>query len=300
MASEIAVHDDRFRRLVSTDSQLVKLHSGMIWAEGPVYFPLGDYLLWSDIPNNRVWQWMEGAGARLYMDKANNANGHTRDREGRLISCEHLTRRVTRTNHDGSLSIIADSFEGKRLNSPNDVVVKSDSSIWFTDPPYGILSDHEGKKAEQEQEGCFVFRCDPSDGALTIVADDFDKPNGLAFSPDEKILYVSDTGRSHDENGPHHIRAFDVIDGCRLANGRLFKEIEIGLSDGFRLDVEGNIWTSTGGGVQCFSSDGVLLGEIIMDEVVSNLTFGGPDNNRLFITATTSLYSISVDVKGAL
>jgi len=300
MASEIAVHDDRFRRLVSTDSQLVKLHSGMIWAEGPVYFPLGDYLLWSDIPNNRVWQWMDGAGARLYMDNANNANGHTRDRQGRLISCEHLTRRVTRINHDGSLSIIADSFEGKRLNSPNDVVVKSDSSIWFTDPPYGILSDHEGKKAEQEQAGCYVFRCDPSDGALTIVADDFDKPNGLAFSPDEKILYVSDTGRSHDENGPHHIRAFDVIDGCRLANGRLFKDIEIGLSDGFRLDVEGNIWTSTGGGVQCFSSDGVLLGEIIMDEVVSNLTFGGPDNNRLFITATTSLYSMSVAVKGAL
>lgn len=299
MAGELVVHDRRFLHLTLPTANLERLFTGMLWAEGPVYFPQGDYVLWSDIPNDRILQWADGLGCRTYRGASNNANGNTRDREGRLITCEHLTRRVTRTEPDGSVTVIADSHAGKKLNSPNDVMIKSDGSIWFTDPPYGIISDYEGKMADQEQEGCFVYRCDPSTGKLTVVADDFDKPNGIAFSPDETVLYVSDTGLSHDRNGPHHIRAFDVGDDGTLSKPRVFAEIENGVPDGFRLDVEGNIWTSTGGGVQCFSPRAELLGEIPIGEAVSNLTFGGPKNNRLFITATTTLYSIFVGTRGA-
>lgn len=300
MTGEVIVHDERFRFLVNPAASLMKLHSGMLWAEGPVYFPQGDYLLWSDIPNNRILQWAEGFGTRIFCYQSNNANGNTRDREGRLVTCEHLTRRVTRREHDGSITVLADSYDGKRLNSPNDVVVKSDGSIWFTDPPYGILSDYEGKKAEQEQTGCFVFRLDAASGALEVVAEDFAKPNGLAFSPDESLLYVSDTGLSHQADGPRHIRVFDVEAGHKLTKGRVFVEIEKGVSDGFRLDRVGNIWTSTGGGVQCFSAAGELLGEILIDEAVANVTFGGPKNNRLFITASSSLYAIYLAVSGAV
>jgi gluconolactonase len=300
MPGELVSHDNKFANLCVPAANLQRLCTGMLWTEGPVYFPLGDYLVWSDIPNNRMMQWIDGVGSRIFRQPSNNSNGNTRDHQGRLITCEHLTRRVTRTEHDGSMTILADSYDGKRLNSPNDVVVKSDGTIWFTDPPYGILSDFEGKKSVQEQEACYVFRFDPVTGSLDMVADDFDKPNGLAFSPDEKILYISDTGLSHTVDGPDHIRAFDVVDGKSLRNSRLFTRIEIGVSDGFRLDIEGNIWTSTGGGVQCFSPEADLLGEILIDEKVSNLTFGGPKNNRLFITATTSLYSIYVGTSGAV
>ena len=300
MSGKIVSYDPRFSHLTLPTVKLERLHTGMLWAEGPVYFPLGDYLLWSDIPNNRIMQWIEGFGCRTFRQDSNNSNGNTRDHQGRLISCEHLTRRVTRTEHDGSITVLADSFDGKRLNSPNDVVVKSDGTIWFTDPPYGILSDFEGKKSKQEQAACHVFRLDLASDSLTVVASDFDKPNGLAFSPDESILYISDTGISHTENGPHHIRAFDVKDGNSLSNSRVFTEIENGASDGFRLDVGGNIWTSTGGGVQCYSPEGTLLGEILIDEIVANLTFGGPKNNRLFITATTSLYSLYLGTNGAI
>jgi gluconolactonase len=299
MAGALLVHDKRFLHLTLSTAKLEKVHGGMLWAEGPVYFPQGDFLLWSDIPNNRMIQWINGLGHRLYRDPSNNSNGNTRDRQGRLVTCEHLTRRVTRTEADGSITVIADSHAGKRLNSPNDVVVKSDGSIWFTDPPYGILSDYEGKKAEQEQAGCFVYRCDPGSGSLEVMADDFVKPNGLAFSPDETVLYVSDTGLSHDDNGLHHIRAFDISGDKKLSKPRVFTDIENGVPDGFRLDCEGNVWTSTGGGVQCFSPKAELLGEIPIGEAVSNLTFGGPKNNRLFITATTSLYSIYVGTRGA-
>jgi gluconolactonase len=298
MTGEIVSHDQTFSYLCLPTVKLERLCSGMLWAEGPVYFPLGNYVLWSDIPNNRIMQWIDGLGSRVFRQDSNNANGNTRDHQGRLITCEHLSRRVTRTEHDGSITVLADSFDGKRLNSPNDVVVKSDGTIWFTDPPYGILSDYEGKTSKQEQKACHVFRLDTEAGTLDIVADDFDKPNGLAFSPDETILYISDTGLSHTKDGPHHIRSFDVVDGKSITNSRVFAEIENGASDGFRLDVGGNVWTSTGGGVQCFSSDSKLLGEILIDEMVSNLTFGGPKNNRLFITATTSLYSIYLGTNG--
>ncbi len=299
MTENLVVHDKRFSALTLPNVFLEKHHGGMKWAEGPAYFPHGDFLLWSDIPNNRMLQWAEGLGTRVFRTEANNSNGNTRDLEGRLVTCEHLTRRVTRTEHDGTITVVADSHDGKRLNSPNDVIVKSDGTIWFTDPPYGILSDYEGRKADQEQKGCFVFRFDPADGGLTVVADDFVKPNGLAFSPDETYLCISDTGKSHDADGPHHIRMFDVTDDNLLRNTRVFAEINPGVSDGFRYDIQGNLWTSAGNGVQCFSSSGDMLGEILTGETVANVTFGGPKNNRLFITATTSLFSMYVAVPGA-
>jgi gluconolactonase len=300
MTGTIEVLDPRFRYLTNGNAWLEKLHGGMLWAEGPVYFADGDFVLWSDIPNNRILQWADGLGVRTFRHPSNNTNGHTRDREGRLVSCEHGMRRVTRTEHDGSITVLADRYQGKRLNSPNDVVVKSDGTVWFSDPPYGILSDYEGHKTPGELGGCFVFRCDPATGALDIVAEDFDKPNGIAFSPDESILYIADTGGSHDPEGAHHIRAFTVRDGKRLAKGRVFAEISPGLADGFRIDVEGNIWTSAGDGVHCFSPAGELLGKIKVPEVVSNVCFGGPKRNRLFITATTSLYAIYVATTGVL
>lgn len=284
--------------MILPNAELEQLADGMLWTEGPAYFAQGDYLLWSDIPNNVVYQWSEGLGVRVFDCDANNCNGHSIDKYGRLISCEHLTRRVTRREHDGSTTIIADQHDGKRLNSPNDVVVKSDGTIWFTDPPYGILSDYEGKTADQEQAGCFVFRVDPDTGDEPVpVARDFDKPNGLAFSRDETRLYVSDTGLSHDPDGPHHIRVFDVSENG-LHGGDVFAEIEHGVSDGLRVDTFDNVWTSTGRGVSCYASDGTLLGEIPVPEVVANVCFGGPKRNRLFITATKSLYAIYLGVRG--
>jgi gluconolactonase len=299
MGGEIEILDPRFRFMTLGNAWLEKLHGGMLWAEGPVYFADGDYLLWSDIPNDRIMQWSEGLGVRVFRHPANNSNGNTRDRQGRLVTCEHGARRVTRTESNGVITVLADKYHGKRLNSPNDVVVKSDGSIWFTDPPYGILSDYEGHKTASELGACYVFRLDPANGNLAIVADDFVKPNGIAFSPDESILYVADTGASHDPNGPHHIRAFTMRDSERLGEGRVFAEINPGLADGFRLDSDGNLWTSAGDGVHCYSPDGELLGKIKVPEVVSNVTFGGPKRNRLFITATTSLYAIYVAQGGA-
>lgn len=299
MPDVFKIHDKRFRDLYLPGARLEKLFGGMLWAEGPVYFPNGDYLLWSDIPNNRMLQWVDGLGTRIYRACSNNSNGNTRDLQGRLITCEHLTRRVTRTELDNSITILADSYDGKKLNSPNDVVVRNDGSVWFTDPTYGILSDYEGKKSEPEQPACFVFRLDPEIGVLEVVADDFEKPNGLAFSPDQSILYISDTGVTHREGWPRHIRAFDVVAGKQLSNGRVFAEIPSGVADGFRVDCEGNIWTSSGSGVLCFSPEGDLLGEIPIEETVSNVEFGGPKNNRLFITATTGLYSVYLAVAGA-
>jgi gluconolactonase len=299
MAGEIEIIDERFRAMTLGNAWLEKLHGGMLWAEGPVYFADSDTLLWSDIPNNRIMQFVEGAGVRVFRQPSNNSNGNTRDRQGRLVTCEHGARRVTRTEPDGAITVLADKYQGKRLNSPNDVVVKSDGTVWFTDPPYGILSAYEGRRSESELGACYVFRLDPADGSLAIVADDFVKPNGIAFSPDEKTLYIADTGASHDPHGPHHIRAFSVEGGARLGKSRVFAEINPGLADGFRLDTDGNLWTSAGDGIHCFSPSGELLGKIKVPEVVSNLTFGGKKRNRLFITATTSLYAIYVAQEGA-
>ena len=291
--------DPSFRDLTVPIAKVEVLFDGCRWAEGPVWFEDGGYLVWSDIPNNRMLRWVPDLGVGDFRANSNFANGNTRDRTGRLVTCEHGGRRVSRTEPDGSVTVIADSYQGKRLNSPNDVVVKSDGTVWFTDPTYGIMSDYEGHKAPQEQGGCFVFRADPATGELAVVADDFEKPNGLAFSPDETELYIADSGLSHNENGPHHIRRFSVGADNTLSGGEVFVEVSPGVPDGFRFDAEGNLWTSAQDGVHCFDPNGNLLGKIRMPQMVSNLTFGGPKRNRLFMTSTHTLCSVYVAVSGA-
>ena len=279
-------------------ARVERLWTGARWSEGPVWNAAGKYLLWSDIPNNRIMRWDETDGSvSVFRQPSNNSNGHTVDRQGRLISCEHLTRRVTRTELDGTITVIADSYGGKRLNSPNDVVVKSDDTIWFTDPSYGILMDYEGDRAEQEQDGCHVYRVAP-DGAITRVAEDYYKPNGLAFSPDESLLYIADTGITHDVDGPKHIRRHKVQADGTLSGGEVFASCSEGLFDGFRLDRDGRIWSSAGDGVHCLNSSGKLIGKIHIPEIIGNVCFGGPKLNRLFIVGTTSLYSAYLNVNG--
>ena len=297
--SDLEYVDKRFYDLTIPNAWLEKIFEGCRWAEGPVWFADGNYLVWSDIPNRRMLRWVDGGGVGVFRADSNYSNGNTRDRQGRLVTCEHGGRRVTRTEPDGEITVLADTYSGKRLNSPNDVVVKSDGTVWFTDPSYGILSDYEGFKSPQEQDGCFVYRLDPASGELSVVADDFAKPNGLAFSPDEQLLYVAESGASHDPACPRHIRAFPVEGGTRLGRGRVFAETEHGLPDGLRVDLDGNVWTSAGQGVSCYDPAGNLLGRIRIPETVANLTFGGPRRNRLFITATSSVYSVFVATTGA-
>ena len=279
-------------------ARVERLWTGARWSEGPVWFAAGRYLLWSDIPNNRIMRWDETDGSvSTFRQPSNNTNGHTVDSQGRLVSCEHLARRVTRTEHDGSITVIADQFEGKRLNSPNDVVVKSDGSVWFTDPSYGILMDYEGNRSESEIGACHVYRVG-TDGSISIVADDYYKPNGLAFSPDESLLYIADTGATHDTDGPKHIRRHAVNADGTLSGGEVFAECTNGLFDGFRLDRDGRIWSSAADGVHCYTPDGRLIGKVLIPELVANVCFGGPKLNRLFICGTTSLYSVFLNVNG--
>jgi gluconolactonase len=291
--------DPKFRDLTVPIAQVEVLFDGCRWAEGPVWFNDGGYLVWSDIPNNRLLRWVPDQGVGVFRANSNFANGNTRDQQGRLVSCEHGGRRVTRTEPDGRLTVIADTYRGKRLNSPNDVVVKSDGSIWFTDPTYGILSDYEGNRADPEQDGCFVYRVDPASGEIAVVADDFVRPNGLAFSPDESQLFIADSGLSHDPDGPHHIRRFDVTPENTLRGGAVFVDVAPGVPDGFRFDSEGNLWTSAQDGVYCYDPDANPLGKIRMPQMVANLTFGGPKRNRLFITSTHTLCAVYVAVNGA-
>jgi len=291
--------DPRFSRYIIPVCALETLYSGMRWAEGPVYFADGRYLVLSDIPNNRMLRWEEETGhVSVFRYPSGFSNGNTRDRQGRLVTCEHGNRRVTRTEADGTISVLVDRVGGKRLNSPNDVVVRSDGTVWFTDPPYGILTDYEGHKAESEIGGCHVYRFDPQTGDVTVVADDFVKPNGLAFSRDERQLFVADSGRSHAPDAPHHIRAFDVTECGRLKNGRVFATIDPGIPDGFRLDDDGNLWVGAGDGVHCLEASGNLIGKILIPEAVANVTFGGPKRNRLFIAATSTLYAVYLNTKG--
>lgn len=293
------VVDPRGAELIPGNSFLERLGAGLRWGEGPVYFADLDCVLFSDIPNNRMMRWSDGAGLSVFRTPSNNSNGNTRDLQGRLLTCEHRTRRVTRTEVDGSVTVLADHHAGGRLNSPNDIVVKSDGSVWFTDPPYGIEIDFEGGRAAREQERNFVFRLDPEDGELEPMIDDMDQPNGLAFSPDESVLYVSDTGHGDGPAAPPHIRAYDIGDDGRPHSGRVFATLDGDPSDGFRLDSDGNVWTSGGKGVDCFAADGSLLLRIHVPERVANVVFGGRQRNRLFITANTSFYSIYTNVSGA-
>lgn len=289
-----------FEECIIGHARVERLWSGARWSEGPVWFAAGRYLLWSDIPNNRLMRWDETDGSvSTFRQPSNNTNGNTVDGQGRLVSCEHLSRRVTRSEHDGSITVIADKWQGKRLNSPNDVVVKSDGSIWFTDPSYGIMMDYEGDRAESEIGACHVYRVDPDSGEVSAVATDFVKPNGLAFSADERHLFISDTGGTHDSNGPAHIRKMDVNpDGCRLGDGQVFADCTQGFFDGFRLDRGGRIWSSAADGVHCLNQKGELIGKIHIPEIVGNVCFGGPKKNRLFIAGTSSLYSVYLNVNG--
>ncbi len=294
----LEVIDPSFADCLIGHARVERLWTGARWSEGPAWFAAGRYLVWSDIPNDRMMRFDEASGhVAVFRQPSQFSNGNTVDAQGRLVSCEHLTRRVTRTEHDGSISVLASEYDGKSLNSPNDVVVKSDGSIWFTDPSYGIMSDYEGESAEPELP-CQVYRIDP-DGSMSVVATDFVKPNGLAFSPDESILYIADTGASHAPDGPKHIRALQLSDdGKSLGGSRVFAESTAGLFDGFRVDRDGRIWTSAADGVHCLNTEGELIGKILIPEMVANVTFGGPKRNRLFICGTTSLYSLYLAING--
>ena len=294
--------DRQFARLVPQPSALRKIADGFIWSEGPVWLPDEDALLWSDIPNNRVMRWSAADNAVTERYRPSDfANGHTLDQDGRVLACEHGTRRVARYERDGSRSTVVDRYRGRRFNSPNDIVVASDGAIWFTDPPYGIIGDREGHRADPELDACYVFRFEPATGDLAIVSDDLVDPNGLAFSSDEAVLYVSDTSSARVPNGNHHILVFDVVsDGRRLARPRVFREIEPGVSDGFRVDVDGNVWTSAGDGIHVLAPDGDVLGRITTPLPVGNVTFGGPEGRTLFICATDTVWAMDVGIRGAV
>jgi gluconolactonase len=297
----VEVLEPRFLKYRITNAAVERLATGMRWGEGPVWFGDGRYLLWSDIPNNRIMRWDEETGAvSVFRKPSGFANGNTRDRQGRLITCEHGSRRVTRTEYDGALTVLIDRFDGKRLNSPNDVVVKRDDSIWFTDPTFGIASNYEGVKAEPELR-TNVYRLDPATGRAEVVADDILNPNGICFSPDERRLYIVESSSK-----PRRIRVYDVEDGRRLVRGRIFVDAgEHGAPDGFRCDTDGNLWAGWGtgaglNGVMVFAPDGAAIGRIALPERCANLCFGGAAHNRLFMAAGQSLYALYVDATGAV
>ena len=290
--------DPRFERLLLFNAAVERIGTGFRWVEGPVWFGDHQCLVFSDIPGNRLLRWDALTGAvGVFRDPSNHANGNTRDREGRLVTCEHLTRRVTRTEHDGSITVLADSYRGKPLNAPNDVVVGPDGAIWFTDPGYGILTDYEGRAATAELPTA-IYRVDPDGGDPELVLDDLDRPNGLCFSPDGSRLYVVDSGSTRS------LHVYDV-GGGRVAAGRPFADMGPGSSDGIRCDVHGNVWATAGGGgngydgVHVFDPDGTLIGQIVLPEIAANLCFGGPARNRLFVAASQSVYAVFLNTTGA-
>lgn len=291
------ITDPRFDKYIVGNALLEKLGEGFRWAEGPIWFGDMNALVFSDVPSNRMMLWSEAGGVHVFRDPSGNANGNTRDRQGRLVTCSHLQRAIQRTEYDGRVVVLADSFEGKKLNSPNDVVVKADGSIWFTDPAYGITGDYQGARARQELP-CNVYRLDPRTGYLTVVTDAFSAPNGLAFGPGERQLYIAETGAS--SGGPRpHIRVFDVSeDGTRLSHGRIIHEFEHGNADGFRCDEDGNLWCGHADGVLCLAADGALLGKIRIPSTVANVAFGGARRNRLFLCASQTLYALYVNTRG--
>jgi len=301
----VEVVDPRFAKYRIISAAVERLWTGARWAEGPVWFGDGRYLLFSDIPNNRILRWLEETGeVTVFPGQANYSNGHMRDRQGRLLSCEHDSRRLTRTELDGTITVLMDHYQGKPLNAPNDLAVHSDGAIWFTDPGYGIMSNYEGHRAAFELP-CNVYRLDPNTRAATVVVSDMDKPNGICFSPDEKKLYIVDTGEPKHPNDPRPIRVYDVENGTRLKNGRMFVNMAPGTSDGIRCDVDGNVWSAAGwgpenyNGVHVFAPDGTLIGRIHLPETCANLCFGGVKKNRLFMAASQSLYSLYVGTEGA-
>jgi len=300
MSDTYEIYDPRFAKLIVGHARLERLWTGGRWVEGPVYVPAARSLLWSDIPNDRLMRFSESdASVSVFETPCGFHNGHTTDAQGRVIACEHGRRRVSRLDHDGLWRPLATRYAGRRLNSPNDVVVHSDGSIWFTDPTYGIDSHYEGHRSASEQEGSHVYRLDPATGAVEAMVTDMVRPNGLAFSPDERILYVSDTGSSHDPDLVPGIRRYPVAQDGRLGEGADFAVVPRGVVDGFRCDSEGNLWASSRDAVCTLAPDGTLIGSIPIPEIVSNLCFGGVKRNRLYITAQTSLYAIYVNAHAA-
>lgn len=298
MPEAIEIYDDRMRALVRPDASLQKVANGAVHSEGPVYFQEDDSVVWSDAHGNRLLRWSASDGVSFLRNPSDYQSGNYRDLEGRLVACSSGERAIIRREHDGQWKVLVDRYQGKRLNSPNDLVVKRDGTIWFTDPPYGITQPDQGYGGEQEQPGSFVYRFDPTTGEIDAVVTDMVRPNGLAFSPDEHLLYVSDTAAFNIPQGPHHIRVYEVVNGRYVTNGRVFAVIEPGQPDGFRVDEHGNIFTSSKDSVQVYAPDGTQLGKIRVPETCANLTFGGPERDRLFITAGKSLYAIDLNTRG--
>ncbi len=304
----IEVLDSRFNKYRIGNASVERLATGCRWSEGPVYFPAMGCLLWSDIPNNRILRYTEdstGGHLSIFRQPSNYANGNTKDRAGRLYTCEHGSRRVTRTEYDGTITVLADNFSGKPLNAPNDLIVDSLGHVWFTDPGYGIINDYEGFQAEEELPRC-LYRIDGNTGKLSVFADDLVRPNGLALSPDETKLYVVDSAMGHE--GRASIKIYDVnYESGKLKPGRIFADdFAPGTTDGIRFDCHGNLWCAMGwgdageNGVRCYSPDGTLIGKVHLPEICANLCFGGEKMNRLFMTASTSLYALYVGVRGLL
>ena len=280
-----------------TTKEFTKIHSGMKWAEGPCYIKSHKKLYFSDIPNNHLLSW-DGSNVKIEKDPSNFINGNTEDLEGNLISCSHGGRCLYKTDINGNTTTLVDKYLDKKLNSPNDVVVKSDGSIWFTDPPYGILSDYEGYKGDMEYGACYVFRYDPKENNLEVVSKDFLKPNGLAFSVNEDKIYIADSGGSHDVNAPNQIMVYDIVENKILKNGKVFHKFNPFFADGFRVDKDDNVWTSAGKGIKCFNPQGEVIGQLLLPDLVANLTFGGENNNILYVTSSSNLYSMELNQQG--
>ncbi|MEH2172229.1 SMP-30/gluconolactonase/LRE family protein [Nostoc sp.] len=298
MPEAIEIYDDRLRAIIRPEASLQKLANGAVHSEGPVYFHEDDSVVWSDAHGNRLLRWSPTDNVTVLRDPSDYQSGNYRDLEGRLVACSSGLRAIIRREDNGEWKVLVDRYQGKRLNSPNDLVVKSDGTIWFTDPPYGITEPNQGYGGEQEQPGSYVYRFDPATGEIYPVVTDMVRPNGLAFSPDESMLYVSDTAAFNIPGGPHHIRVYEVVGDRYVKNGRVFAVIEPGQPDGLRVDEHGNVFTSSQDSVQIYAPDGTRLGKILVPETSANLTFGGKEGDRLFITAGHSLYAIDLNTRG--
>lgn len=298
MPEAIEIYDDRLSRLVRPGATLQKLAEVAVHSEGPVYFHEDDSVIWSDAHGNRLLRWNKSDGVSILRDPSNYQSGNYRDLEGRLVACSSGDRAIIRREHNGEWKTLIDRYQGKRLNSPNDLVVKRDGTIWFTDPPYGLTQPNQGYGGKEEQAGSYVYRFDPAYGEIDAVVTDMERPNGLAFSADESLLYVSDTSEFDYPQGHHYIRVYTVLEGRQVIDGRTFAVVEPGQPDGFRVDEHGNIFTSSKDSVQVFAPDGTRLGKILVPETSTNLTFGEVGKNRLFITAGKSLYAIYLNTRG--
>ncbi len=297
IATQLEMYDSRFYDLVPSNAQLLKLFGNGKHSEGPVYVPADDSLVWSDVIGDRLLRW-QAERVSVYRDSSSYQNGNALDLEGRIVACSHGYRAIVRQDHDGEWRILVDRYQGKRLNSPNDIAVKSDGTLWFTDPPFGLTQANQGCGGEPEQPGSYVYRFDPATGEITAVVTEMCRPNGLVFSPDEQQLYVSDTSAFENPELYHNIRTFDVVNGRQLANGRLFAKIDPGQPDGLCVDRSGHLFTSSQDSVQIYTPDATRLGKIYTPEVCANLTFGGKERNRLFIAAGGNLYAVDLKTQG--